>query len=162
MPITVYIRREFKNINCPSQKVNKLIKAVCRRFHLKNVMVSIAVVDNNQIRKLNEKFLHRNKNTDCLTFDLSQSGVSPKLFDIIVNGQLAKSQAVKRGHSAQAELMLYLIHGLLHNLGFDDHSISQAKEMHRLEDEILQSQGFGQVYESKNIIWANKRHKNAD
>jgi probable rRNA maturation factor len=160
--ITVYIRREFEGITCPSQNVKKLIRAVCRQFNLKNVLVSIAIVDNKQIRKLNERFLRRKKNTDCLSFDLSQSGVFPKLFDIIVNGQLAKTEAVKRGHSARAELMLYITHGLLHNLGFDDHSISQAKEMHRFEDEILQSQGFGQVYESKNITGTNKRHKNAD
>jgi probable rRNA maturation factor len=148
--ITVYIKREFKGIVCPSQKIKKLVQSVCRRFNLKKVMVSIAVVDNKQIRKLNERFLNRKKNTDCLSFDLSQMGTSPKVFDIIVNGQLAKSQAAKRGHSAQAELMLYITHGLLHNLGFDDLSISDAKKMHRLEDEILQSHGFGQVYESKN------------
>ena len=160
--VTVYIRREFKGINCPSQKIKKLVRAVCRRFNLKIVLVSIAVVDNKQIRKLNERFLRRKKNTDCLSFDLSQPKVFPKWFDIIVNGQLAKSEAAKRHHSAQAELALYITHGLLHNLGFDDHSISKAKIMHRLEDKILQQQGFGRVYESKNITGTNKRHKNAD
>ena len=52
----------------------------------------------------------------------------------------------KVGHSAEAEIALYITHGLLHNLGFDDASEQQAEEMHRMEDEILQQAGFGTVF----------------
>ena len=149
MSATVYIKREFKGIICPAKKINKVVKSICRRFKLKKVTVSVAIVDNKQIKKLNFRFLHRNKNTDCLSFNLSQPKVSPGLFDIIVNGQLAIKEALKRGHSPQAELMLYIIHGLLHNLGFDDHTKKAARKMHMLEDKILHQHGFGYVFESK-------------
>jgi len=55
-------------------------------------------------------------------------------------------EAARRGHSAEAELALYVTHGLLHNLGFNDATAAQARKMHRMEDEILQHLGYGFVY----------------
>ncbi len=154
--VTFYISRELA---CPEQKLRKLVRAICGRFGLTNATVGIAVVDNRHIRKLNEKFLRRKAVTDCLAFDLSQPDDEHRLFELIVNGQKAKTEAAKRQHSAQAELALYITHGLLHNLGLDDHRPAQARKMHRLEDEILKQQGFGPVYDKKNILLSNKRRK---
>jgi len=66
---------------------------------------------------------------------------------LAVNGERAVSEAAKRGHSPQAEMALYVTHGLLHNLGLDDRLPKEAQKMHRLEDEILRQQGFGPVYD---------------
>ena len=156
--ITVTFDIRYKFV-CPMQKFKKLVRAVCARFGLEKARVGIAVVDNRYIRKLNEKFLHRKAATDCLAFDLSQAGDKQRLFEIIVNGQRAKSEAAKRGHSFEAELALYITHGLLHNLGFDDHRPGQARKMHRLEDEILQKQGYGQVYEKNKLVLNKRRQK---
>jgi len=71
---------------------------------------------------------------------------SPKLFELIVNGEMAVRQANLRGHSSKAELALYITHGLLHNFGFDDSIPSKARKMHDTEDEILQQLGYGLVY----------------
>lgn len=108
---------------------------------------------------MNKTFLHRNTVTDCLSFDLSENGGGRKWFEIVVNGERAALLAKRRGHTAQAEMALYITHGLLHNLGFNDRSASQAKKMHLLEDEILQQQGFGPVYDGKNKIVPNKRRR---
>ncbi len=43
-------------------------------------------------------------------------------------------------------MALYITHGLLHNLGFDDADPEQARRMHAAEDEILQDFGYGLVY----------------
>lgn len=155
--VIVYFRRDFKGIRCPVQKLEKLVRAVCSRFGLANTTVSIAIVDNSRIRKLNTRFLNRKTSTDCLSFDLSDAEGSCKWFELVVNGERAISQAARRGHSAQAELALYVVHGLLHNLGLNDRLAAQAKKMHRLEDEILQQQGFGPVYDRKNKVAMGKR-----
>jgi probable rRNA maturation factor len=152
--ISFYIKYKFA---CPVPKFKKLVGAVCTRFGLRKAVVGIVIVDNKYIRKLNEKFLRCKSVTDCLAFDLSQAGDEQKSFELVVNGQLAKSEAIKRGHPAQAELALYITHGLLHNLGFDDHSPAQARKMHRLEDQILQQHGFGPVYDRKKKIVSIKR-----
>ncbi len=146
LTVTFYVRREFA---CPEQRLKKLVKAVCRRFGLTDVTVGIAVIGNKQISIINEKFLHRKAATDCLAFDLSQQQNGHRLFELLVNGQKAASEAAKRQHSVQAEIALYITHGLLHILGFNDLLPTQAKKMHRLEDEILQQHGFGRVYEKR-------------
>ena len=114
----------------------------------RKTIVSIAIVDDAEIRKLNSRFLNRKSTTDCLSFGLSDNhGLrSPGLFELIVNGEMAVRQANSRGHSSEAELALYITHGLLHNLGFDDATDCKAKKMHDIEDKILQQLGYGLVY----------------
>jgi probable rRNA maturation factor len=69
-----------------------------------------------------------------------------KSFELVFNAEMAVKEANLRGHSSEAELALYITHGLLHNLGFDDSTQSQAEKMHNIEDEILQQLGYGPVY----------------
>jgi probable rRNA maturation factor len=157
--ITIYFRRDFKGIRFPLHKLEKLVRSVCRSFNISKAMVDIAVVGNNRIRKLNARFLNRKTVTDCLSFDLSEHNSARRWFELIVNGQKAKREASKRGHSAQAELALYITHGLLHNLGFNDRTPAQAQKMHLVEDEILKQQGFGPVYDKKSKVASKRRQK---
>jgi rRNA maturation RNase YbeY len=57
-------------------------------------------------------------------------------------------QARLRGHSAQAELVLYITHGMLHNLGHDDLDEDKAQAMHAEEDRILKALGYGTIYQN--------------
>ncbi|MHC4535885.1 MAG: rRNA maturation RNase YbeY [Planctomycetota bacterium] len=146
--IDIQIADNFTGIDTPPSKIKKLVRDVFNRFGLSKATVSIVIVDDTEIRKLNSRFLNRKSNTDCLSFDLSDTHQpqSPKLFELIVNGEMAVRQANLRGHSSQAELALYITHALLHNLGFDDSTKSKAKKMHDMEDNILQQLGYGFVY----------------
>jgi probable rRNA maturation factor len=157
--VIVHIAHDYKNIPCPRRKIVGLVCTICKRFHLLNATVSIAIVGNRAIRKINVKFLKHRNFTDCIAFDLSENDGSAKLLELVVNGERAKSQASLRGHSSHAELALYITHGLLHNLGFDDLKPKQAKIMHSLEDEILQQNGFGCVYDKKRKIIPDKLQK---
>jgi probable rRNA maturation factor len=157
--IVVQISQKFHDIEVSIPRIKKLVRQVCERFKLLNATVSIAIVDDNKMRELNTRFLNCKSATDCLSFDLSESatpetsGQNPKSsssrgrsFELIVNAELALKEANLRGHSGEAELALYITHGLLHNLGFDDSTQSQAQKMHDTEDEILQKFGYGLVY----------------
>ena len=143
--IIVQIAKNFKDIDVNLPKLKKLVKAVCTRFKLSKATVSIAIVDDAEIRKVNKQFLNHNCPTDCLSFNLSDDE-NRKLFELVVNAEKAVKEATLRGHSSEAELALYVTHGLLHNLGFDDSTQGQAKKMHDAEDEILQQLGYGLVY----------------
>jgi probable rRNA maturation factor len=149
--IIVQIANNFDGIDARSSEIKKLVQAVFNNLppgRSTKTIVSIAIVDDDQIRKLNSRFLKRKSTTDCLSFDLSdnQEPRSPKVFELIINGQMALRQAALRGHSSHAELALYITHGLLHNLGFDDSTETNAKKMHDTEDKILQQLGYGLVY----------------
>jgi probable rRNA maturation factor len=143
----VQIAKNFKNIDIHLPKLKKLVKVICNRFKLSKATISIAIVDDTQIRKLNNQFLNQDRPTDCLSFNLSDNKKSSvKSFELVVNAEMAVRQANLRGHSSEAELALYITHGLLHNLGFDDSTQKKAEKMHNIEDEILQQLGYGPVY----------------
>lgn len=152
--IIVQITNSFTDKDISAPKIKKLVKSICERFapnRGKGTIISIAIIDDAQIKKLNNQFLNHKSTTDCLSFDLSddKKAKSPKLFELIINGEMALRQANLRGHSYQAEMALYITHGLLHNLGFDDSTPPKAEKMHKTEDEILQQFGYGLVYNNK-------------
>ena len=145
--IAVQIAENIKLSDIDIPKLKKLVETVCKRFELSKATVSIAIVGDGEIRELNKRFLNQDRATDCLSFDLSdRNGREEKAFELVVNGELAAKEARLRGHCCEAELALYITHGLLHNLGFDDCTESQAEKMHDTEDEILQQLGYGTVY----------------
>jgi probable rRNA maturation factor len=146
--ITVQITNHFEKLPADARKLKKLVRTICKRFGVSQARISIGIVDDAEISDLNKKFLNHEGTTDCLSFDLSDETEPEerKVFDLIVNGELAIREAARRGHDAQAELALYVTHGLLHDLGFDDSTAEQAGRMHQTEDEILQHLGYGLVY----------------
>ena len=152
--IIIQISKSFEGIDVNLPRLKKLVKTTCNRFSKKNTTaeikkyeISIAVVNDTGFRELNSRYLGRKSTSDCLSFDLSDNEPgSSKLFEIVVNGEIAVKQANLRGHPAEAELALYVTHGLLHNLGLDDSTGQKAKKMHDTEDEILQQLGYGIVY----------------
>jgi len=151
--IVIQIIKNFKGVKISTPKIKKLVRAVCNRFGKPGPTdtryeISIAIVDDDEIRNFNRNFLNRKSVTDCISFDLSDGREDLKIFDLIVNGEMAVRQAKLRGHSSQAELALYITHGLLHNFGFDDSTKSLAGQMHQTEDETLQELGYGIVYNS--------------
>ena len=147
-------KRIIVEINCDDEepfdleRLSSLAKSICNRFSLTAATVSIAIVDDRAITKINEDFLDHQGQTDVISFDLSDDEKS-KNFEIVINADQAARQSAERGHSTEAEIALYLTHGLLHNLGFDDQDEQQAKKMHETEDTILKEEGFGIIYASK-------------
>lgn len=153
--ITVQIAKSFDGLDIDFPKLTKLVKSVCSRFRHSKATVSIAIVDDAEIHRVNKKFLSCDCPTDCLSFDLSDEksrSKATKLFELLVNGEMALKEAKLRGHSGEAELALYITHGLLHNLGFDDSTKAEAKKMHHAEDEILQQLGYGLVYNKNETV----------
>ncbi len=89
------------------------------------------------MKDLNKKYLRHNFATDVLTFDWSLNGKPAIDGEIIISSPTAKRQAREYGNSIQEEIMLYMIHGLLHLLGYDDHGLKQIKKMRTKENELL-------------------------
>lgn len=95
--------------------------------------------------------------TDVLTFDLSCGLVPDQAdpraephgldVDILACLDEAERQGRLRGHSAERELLLYAVHGVLHALGYDDHDEAGFARMHAAEDEVLERLGVGRTFE---------------
>jgi probable rRNA maturation factor len=127
------------------KRLRRLIRLACGHFQISAAVIGIEIVGDSEIRKINREYLKSSRTTDCISFDLTENK-DRKLFQIIVNAEKAAREAKKRGHSAEAELALYVLHGLLHNLGFDDKRQRDARLMHEKEDYFLQRFGYGAVY----------------
>ena len=128
-----------------------LIVNICRQFKVPQAVINIRIVDDAGITDVHRQFLGLSTATDVISFDLSDDFEPGRTFELAVNLQMAARQAAQRGHSTEAELALYITHGLLHHLGFDDATPAQARNMHAMEDSILQKNGFGIVYSDVNF-----------
>lgn len=82
-----------------------------------------------ELRRLNRRFLGRNKATDVLSFPAA--GRSGSCGDLAISMDRAKSQASEHGHSLEHELRILMLHGALHLAGFDHES--DGGEMGRAE-----------------------------
>lgn len=141
------IRIEADVFPVEPDRLDILVRKVLRQFEILRASVEIVIVDDAAIAQFHQHYLGRRECTDVLSFDLSDDHQPQRIFEILVNAQEAVRQAEKRGHRPQAELALYIVHGLLHQLGYDDQTDSQARCMHRMEDQILQEHGYGKVYD---------------
>jgi probable rRNA maturation factor len=118
--------------------------------------LSIVLTDNRHIRDLNRQYLGHDCFTDVISFPLEDvdwpTGNGGINGEIIASAELAYSQAHCSNADPKAELMLYVVHGLLHLMGYDDRNAQAAKRMHEREDELLEAMGFGAVYAGRSLV----------
>ena len=98
----------------------------------------IAVVDSAKMAELNRRYLRHAGATDVLSFDLSQAPKQGLSVQLIVCGDVAVAQAASRGLKPRCELLLYIVHGLLHVMGYEDQSIRGAVRMNARQEELLE------------------------
>lgn len=101
------------------------------------VEISILLVDDKGIEKLNKEYLGRARPTDVISFRMWEGPfykLHPELLgDVVVN----VAQAHRSGRQFKRELALYIVHGLLHLLGYVDDTKQNARRMQGRCGEIL-------------------------
>ena len=115
-----------------------------------NTEVSVTIVDNEEIRKINNKFINIDRATDVLSFplidfdneSLPDDGSKIYLGDIIISIERAKEQAKEYGHSIDREIGFLTAHSMLHLLGYDHMVPEEEKEMFAKQEEILNNLGL--------------------
>jgi len=108
--------------------------------------ISIAVVSDPEMARHNVRWLRHKGPTDVLTFDLGGDPSAGMLDgEIIVSRDTARREALHRGHPTAQELALYVVHGVLHLLGHDDHRPADRRRMRAAERAVLASMGMGGV-----------------
>ena len=123
-------------------RIKKLVRSVLK-VEEKDAELSIVFLDNKRIQKINKTFLGHNYATDVLSFAYNDPSCKNDITgEIIVSVEMATKLAQKRGYSVEGEIALYLIHGLLHLLGYDDKQKRDAKKMHEREGELLSNLGY--------------------
>jgi probable rRNA maturation factor len=118
------------------QRLQSAVRAVLEAEGAVRATVSIAIVDNATIQRLNRDFLAHDCSTDVLSFVL-ESSEDELDGEIIVSADMAAATSARFGWTTADELLLYVIHGTLHLLGYDDQTPDalaemQARERHEL------------------------------
>jgi probable rRNA maturation factor len=114
-----------------------IARAVLEGQGISDYEISLAFVDDPTIHRLNLRYLQHDEPTDVLSFPLSDAGSKKLSGELVIGAEVGMARAREHGHDVQHELGLYVIHGLLHLCGFDDHGAAEAKAMRERERHYL-------------------------
>jgi probable rRNA maturation factor len=155
MKVAVASHQRTRKINL--RRLKQITRELLSELELEKAEIGICLVAAPEMTRLNETFLKHKGSTDVIAFDyldrvgqassLSHSKIRkvrdrqdacPTLHgEIFVCVDEAVRQARKFGTSWQSEVVRYLIHGILHLVGFDDSSAGAQRKMKREENRRL-------------------------
>jgi probable rRNA maturation factor len=104
--------------------------------------LSILIVDNRQIAKLNRQFLNRKGPTNVIAFPMQEgqfTEVAPNLLgDVVISIETAQREAQNAGLRTEDRINQLLIHGILHLLGYDHVKTEpETRRMEKKANELL-------------------------
>jgi probable rRNA maturation factor len=150
--INIHIKPEFKLL-IKKSRVKALIVNILESLSISTPSeIGIVITDNNEIQRLNRKYRNKDQPTDVLSFTmLAEEGGSEQnlafipapdglshLGEIVISYPQAVLQANERKHDVENEIILLLIHGMLHLLGYDhEKSAIEERRMKRKEKDVL-------------------------
>lgn len=144
MSMTLEIRSSQQSLRVPRARIQAGVVAAFRQVRRRKLpLLSIAVVDDVQMAELHRRHLGKTGPTDVLSFPLYELDEALEqglpFGEVVVSADTAIRQARERGHPPSFELCLYVVHGVLHLLGFDDHSLSDRRRMREAEARCLRA-----------------------
>ncbi len=92
--------------------------------------IEISIVSDDAIARVHGEFMNDPSATDVITFHHGE---------ILVSADTAVREGPAHGNAIDRELALYMIHGLLHLAGWDDHDPEEARQMHELQARLLEA-----------------------
>jgi probable rRNA maturation factor len=104
--------------------------------------LSVLIVDDPQITKLNQKYLHRSGPTNVIAFPMHEDvfqNINPGLLgDVVISVETAAKEGKSIGIGMEERFTQLLVHGILHLIGYDhEKSEAHAEKMAQKENEIL-------------------------
>jgi len=111
----------------------KTTEKVLKEEKIEEGEISLALVSDEEIKRLNNEYRGKNTVTDVLSFPLDEEMIG----EVIISWTRANAQAKEYGHTLNRELGFLLVHGLLHLLGYDHETEKNEREMRKKQEEIL-------------------------
>ena len=147
------------SLSIDEANIREVAETVFKIECVESARLSVAIVDNSTMRKLNVRHLNHDYDTDVLSFllechqsesanvdaDLRGSGKSLE-GEVVISAEMACQSAREFDWSSENEMILYLVHGLLHLVGYDDLSKSERELMRSRERSILQTWNLNPRY----------------
>jgi rRNA maturation RNase YbeY len=114
---------------------NKWLKLVAESEIRRIGDISIIFCSDNYILNVNQEYLQHDYFTDIITFDYCEG--DRLLGDLFISVDTVKENALEYGTEFQEELHRVIVHGILHLIGYDDHTPEDIEVMRKKENYYL-------------------------
>ena len=143
------INDDQDRLELPADWLREIVEHTLTQEQVRSAEISVAVVDNATIWRLNRRHLQHDYPTDVLSFLLESDPETPSRSgprgagrriegEVIVSAEMALQMSAQYHWRGADELCLYLVHGLLHLCGYDDLTPDEQIIMRQRERDILQ------------------------
>jgi len=143
--VTLLNRQRTRKLD--AQRLRKVTLALLGELHVVKAELGVTFVADEEMTLVNETFLQHEGSTDVITFDHTTTQDSRRKSmeteHNMLHGELficldeAIRQAKRFRTTWQSELTRYIVHGVLHLLGHDDHRAADRREMKREENRLV-------------------------
>ncbi len=135
-PFRIDVANEQTTLPIDAGRLKQAVRDVLKGEGLSSAVVSVAVVDDPTIRRLNAQYLGHDYATDALSFVL-EAAAGHVEGQIVVSAGTAAARAAEFHWGAGEELLLYVVHAALHLAGHDDTEPAAARTMRERERHYL-------------------------
>ena len=149
--LRVLIANEQSTLPVEETLLSAAVQAVFDGSPYTSGTISLAVVDDPTIHEINKKYLEHDYPTDVLSFVL-EDRESYLEGELVVSADTASRNAAEYDWSAENELLLYVIHGALHLVGYRDKQPEEIAEMRAAEAKLLIKLGI--ALPSRDTRWS--------
>ena len=133
----VYLHSEIPTYSFKNKKVIKdWLKTVIQLENKRLGDINVIVLGDEELLKLNKKFLKHDYLTDVITFNYNNNEVISG--DIYISIDRIKENAKLLKDNPETEFYRVIVHGLLHLLGYNDKTSDQKEQIRSKEDSYLQ------------------------
>ncbi|MBQ7253320.1 MAG: rRNA maturation RNase YbeY [Bacteroidales bacterium] len=119
-------------------KIKSWLKNVASGYGFSAGELNYVFCDDEYLLQMNRQYLGHDYYTDIITFDSREDALSKRLDgDIFISVDTVRANGEEYGEGFEREMMRVIAHGLLHLIGFDDHTAAQQKKMREAENTAL-------------------------
>jgi probable rRNA maturation factor len=125
--------------------IQAVVDAALAEDGMEACALTVLIVDDAESARLHREHFDVDGTTDVMTFPDDSTDPETGLHllgDLAVCAEVALREALERGRSASDELTLYVLHGLLHLLGYDDEDPADQAEMWAVQRRLLATVGI--------------------
>lgn len=128
--------------SCPIDRtlVRRAIRMILQGAGIETAEISVAIANDAMIARLHEQYLGDPDPTDVLSFLLEKEDRHLE-GEIVASAETAARWAKRIGWTPENELLLYIVHGTLHLVGYDDQTPAERRKMRLMERAVFKELG---------------------
>jgi probable rRNA maturation factor len=134
--LSITVTNAQSQLPVDKNRLRRAVRIILEDESIERAKIDVAVVDDLTIAELHQRYLNDPEATDVLSFVLEQTSKYLE-GEIVVSADTAAASAPNYNWTAANELLLYVIHGALHLVGYDDTATKKRSIMREKEGEYL-------------------------